>query len=162
MTANSAIEAVWRIEQPKLTARLARYLRDIGLAEEVAGDAFLLALERWPRDGIPRNPAAWLTEVARNRALDRLRRTTMAQRPLAVGALFEQAALDQAVQPARENVGRDLQALLKLVEARQPLERVPEQQDAPPFAHIVETTRYGARASFEACFCNHGRKSLSK
>ncbi|BCG86377.1 RNA polymerase sigma factor [Mesorhizobium sp. 113-3-9] len=73
----ATIEAVWRIEQPKLTARLARYLRDIGLAEEIAGDAFLLALERWPRDGIPRNPAAWLTRVAGNRALDRLRRTTM-------------------------------------------------------------------------------------
>ena len=73
----ATIEAVWRIEQPKLTARLARYLRDIGLAEEIAQDAFLLALERWPQDGIPRNPAAWLTEVARNRALDRLRRTTM-------------------------------------------------------------------------------------
>ncbi|TPK65393.1 RNA polymerase sigma factor [Mesorhizobium sp. B2-4-19] len=77
MTATATIEAVWRIEQPKLTARLVRYLRDVGLAEEVAGDAFLLALERWPREGIPRNPAAWLTEVARNRALDRLRRTTM-------------------------------------------------------------------------------------
>ncbi len=77
MTATATIEAVWRIEQPKLTARLARYLRDVGLAEEIAGDAFLLALERWPRDGIPRNPAAWLTQVARNRALDRLRRTTM-------------------------------------------------------------------------------------
>ncbi|MGQ3180244.1 MAG: sigma factor, partial [Blastomonas fulva] len=73
----ATIEAVWRIEQPKLTARLARYVRDIGLAEEIAQDAFVLALERWPRDGIPRNPAAWLTEVARNRALDRLRRTTM-------------------------------------------------------------------------------------
>jgi RNA polymerase sigma factor (sigma-70 family) len=77
LTATATIEAVWRIEQPRLTARLARYLRDVGLAEEIAGDAFLMALERWPRDGIPRNPAAWLTEVARNRALDRLRRTTM-------------------------------------------------------------------------------------
>ncbi|MEI9420994.1 RNA polymerase sigma factor [Mesorhizobium sp. Cs1299R1N1] len=77
MTPNATIEAVWRIEQPKLTARLARTLRDVGLAEEIAQDAFLLALERWPRDGIPRNPAAWLTQVARNRALDRLRRTTM-------------------------------------------------------------------------------------
>ncbi|RVD37799.1 sigma-70 family RNA polymerase sigma factor, partial [Mesorhizobium sp. M8A.F.Ca.ET.023.02.2.1] len=77
MIANRTIEAVWRIEQPKLTARLARTLRDVGLAEEIAQDAFVLALERWPRDGIPRNPAAWLTQVARNRALDRLRRTTM-------------------------------------------------------------------------------------
>jgi len=77
LTATANIEAVWRIEQPKLTARLARYLRDVGLAEEIAGDAFLLALERWPRDGIPRNPAAWLAQVGKNRALDRLRRTTL-------------------------------------------------------------------------------------
>ncbi len=60
-----------------LTARLARMLRDIGLAEEIAQDAFVLALERWRQDGIPRNPAAWLMQVAKNRALDRLRRTTL-------------------------------------------------------------------------------------
>ncbi|MBR0692561.1 RNA polymerase sigma factor [Bradyrhizobium lablabi] len=77
MKAAAAIEAVWRIEQPKLAARLARYLRDIGLAEEIVQDAFTLALERWPQDGIPGNPAAWLTHVAKNRALDRLRRTTL-------------------------------------------------------------------------------------
>lgn len=77
MTTTGAIEAVWRIEQPKLAARLARLLRDVGLAEEIAQDAFVLALERWPRDGIPRNPAAWLTKVAKNRALDRLRRSTL-------------------------------------------------------------------------------------
>jgi RNA polymerase sigma factor (sigma-70 family) len=77
LIAIGTIEAVWRIEQPKLAARLVRYLRDVGQAEEIAQDAFLLALERWPRDGIPRNPAAWLTHVAKNRALDLLRRTTM-------------------------------------------------------------------------------------
>jgi RNA polymerase sigma factor (sigma-70 family) len=77
VTATGAIEAVWRIEQPKLAARLIRLLRDVGLAEEIAQDAFVLALERWPRDGIPRNPAAWLTQVAKNRALERLRRTTL-------------------------------------------------------------------------------------
>jgi RNA polymerase sigma factor (sigma-70 family) len=77
MTTNGAIEAVWRIEQPKLAARLTRLLRDIGLAEEIAQDVFVLALERWPLDGTPRNPAAWLTQVAKNRALDRLRRTTL-------------------------------------------------------------------------------------
>ncbi|MDX8480382.1 RNA polymerase sigma factor [Mesorhizobium sp. VK24D] len=77
MTATATVEAVWRIEQPKLAARLTRYLRDVGLAEEIVQDAFLLALERWPRDGIPRNPAAWLARVATNRALDRLRRTVM-------------------------------------------------------------------------------------
>ena len=77
MIATGTIEAVWRIEQPKLAARLVRYLRDVGQAEEIAQDAFLLALERWPRDGIPCNPAAWLTHVAKNRALDLLRRTTL-------------------------------------------------------------------------------------
>jgi RNA polymerase sigma factor (sigma-70 family) len=77
LTATRAIEAVWRIEQPKLVARLVRYLRDVGLAEEVAQDAFLLALERWPQDGVPGNPAAWLTQVAKNRALDRLRHTAL-------------------------------------------------------------------------------------
>ena len=77
MTTAAVIEAVWRIEQPKLAARLVRYLRDVGLAEEIAQDAFMSALERWPRDGIPRNPAAWLTQVVKNRALDRLRRTTL-------------------------------------------------------------------------------------
>jgi len=66
LTATRAIEAVWRIEQPKLVARLVRYLRDVGLAEEIAQDAFLLALERWPRDDVPGNPAAWLTQVAKN------------------------------------------------------------------------------------------------
>lgn len=77
MTTDATIEAVWRIEQTRLTARLARMLRDIGLAEEIAQDAFVLALERWRQDGIPRNPAAWLMQVAKNRALDRLRRTTL-------------------------------------------------------------------------------------
>jgi len=77
LTPPGTIEAVWRIEQPKLAARLARYLRDIGLAEEIVQDAFALALERWPKDGVPRNPAAWLTQVAKNRALDRLRRATL-------------------------------------------------------------------------------------
>ncbi len=77
MTTSDTIEAVWRIEQPKLAARLNRLLRDIGLAEEIAQDAFVLALERWPRDGVPRKPAAWLMQVAKNRALDRLRRTTL-------------------------------------------------------------------------------------
>jgi RNA polymerase sigma factor (sigma-70 family) len=77
VTTSGTIEAVWRIEQPKLAARLNRLLRDIGLAEEIAQDTFVLALERWPRDGMPRNPAAWLMQVAKNRALDRLRRTTL-------------------------------------------------------------------------------------
>ena len=67
-------EAVWRMEGPKIIGALARILRDVGLAEEMAQDALLGALERWPVSGIPDNPAAWLTTVAKNRALDYLRR----------------------------------------------------------------------------------------
>ncbi|WP_426310900.1 RNA polymerase sigma factor [Cellulosimicrobium sp. E-16] len=68
------VEAVWRIESPRLVAGLARTLRDIGLAEEVAQEAFVAALEQWPEQGVPDNPGAWLTTVARRRAVDLVRR----------------------------------------------------------------------------------------
>ncbi len=68
------IEAIYRIESAKLIAALARTVRDVGLAEELAHDALVAALETWPSAGIPDNPAAWLVATARNRAIDRLRR----------------------------------------------------------------------------------------
>jgi RNA polymerase sigma factor (sigma-70 family) len=71
-----AIEAVWRIEAPKLVAALARLVRDVGLAEELAQDALVAALERWPHTGVPDNPGAWLTATAKHRAIDLLRRGT--------------------------------------------------------------------------------------
>ena len=71
------IEAVWKIESRRLIAALARVTRDIGLAEELAQDALVLALERWPDEGIPENPAAWLMTAAKRRALDTLRRSRM-------------------------------------------------------------------------------------
>ncbi|HVV47353.1 MAG TPA: sigma-70 family RNA polymerase sigma factor, partial [Bryobacteraceae bacterium] len=67
------IDALWRIESPRLIATLARITRDIGLAEDLAQDALVAALEQWPEQGIPDNPGAWLTTVARRRALDRFR-----------------------------------------------------------------------------------------
>ena len=67
------VEGVWRIESARIIGALARMLRDVGLAEELAQDALVNALERWPQSGIPDNPAAWLMTVARNRALDHLR-----------------------------------------------------------------------------------------
>jgi RNA polymerase sigma factor (sigma-70 family) len=73
-----AIDAVWRIEAPKLIAGLARVVRDVGLAEELAQDALVAALERWPDDGIPDNPGAWLMATAKNRAIDRLRHARLA------------------------------------------------------------------------------------
>lgn len=69
-----AIAAIWRIESPKIIARLSRITRDVGRAEDLAQDAFVLALAQWPNEGIPRNPGAWLMTVAKRRAVDALRR----------------------------------------------------------------------------------------
>ena len=74
------IEAVWRIEAPRIIASLTRLVRDVGLAEELAQDAFVVALEKWPEAGVPDNPGAWLTATAKHRALDRLRHAKLAER----------------------------------------------------------------------------------
>ena len=87
-----AIEAVWRIESAKVIAHVARIVRDVGLAEELAQDAFVAALESWPASGIPENPGAWLMTAAKHRALDRLRRAASHAR-------------------AHEAMGADLEAL---------------------------------------------------
>ena len=75
-----AIDAVWRIESARLIAGLARIVRDVGLAEELAQDALLAALEKWPESGVPDNPGAWLMATAKNRAIDRLRRNKRLER----------------------------------------------------------------------------------
>jgi RNA polymerase sigma-70 factor, ECF subfamily len=77
------IEAVWRIESARLIAALARLVRDVGLAEELAQDALVIALEQWPESGIPHNPGAWLMTTARHRAIDRIRREQVAERKYA-------------------------------------------------------------------------------
>src|SRR4051812_15909471 len=71
------IDAVWRIESARIIGALARRVRDVGLAEELAQDALVAALEHWPKDGIPDNPGAWLMTTAKNRALDRFRQATL-------------------------------------------------------------------------------------
>jgi RNA polymerase sigma factor (sigma-70 family) len=73
------VAAIWRMESARIIGALARMLRNVGLAEELAQDALVSALERWPRDGVPDNPAAWLTTVAKRRALDHLRHQKLAQ-----------------------------------------------------------------------------------
>jgi len=75
--ANRTIEAVWRIESAKIVAGLARMTRDVGLAEELAQEALVAALEKWPDSGVPDNPGAWLMAAAKNRALDHFRRNKM-------------------------------------------------------------------------------------
>ena len=77
---NRAIDAVWRIESPRLIARLARITGDIGLAEDLAQDALLAALERWPQTGVPDNPGAWLMATAKHRAIDMHRRSKRIER----------------------------------------------------------------------------------
>jgi RNA polymerase sigma-70 factor, ECF subfamily len=75
-----AIDAVWRIESARLIAGLARIVRDVGIAEELAQDALVAALEQWPQSGVPRNPGAWLMAAAKNRAIDVLRRNKRFER----------------------------------------------------------------------------------
>lgn len=74
------IDAIWRMESPKVIAGLARYVRDVGLAEDLAQDALVSALQQWPESGVPRNPGAWLMAAARNRAIDGWRRQKLLER----------------------------------------------------------------------------------
>ena len=85
-----AIDAVWRIESPRLIAGLARIVRDIGVAEDLAQDALVAALEQWPQSGVPDNPGAWLMAVAKHRAIDQFRR-------------------NQRLERTHEEIGRDLE-----------------------------------------------------
>jgi RNA polymerase sigma factor (sigma-70 family) len=78
--AHRTISAVFRIEAPKLIAGLVRMVRDVGLAEELAQEALVTALERWPETGVPENPGAWLMATAKNRAIDELRRAKLRRR----------------------------------------------------------------------------------
>ena len=75
-----AIDAVWRIESARLIAGLARIVRDVGLAEDLAQEALVAALEQWPKEGVPDNPGAWLMGTAKHRAIDRIRRSRMQER----------------------------------------------------------------------------------
>ena len=109
------IDAVWRIESAKLIAALARLTRDVGLAEELAQDALVTALEQWPRSGIPDNPAAWLMATARNRGIDRLRHQRMlrAKHEALSGELeMDQERSDSVEAAADDEIGDDLLRLI--------------------------------------------------
>jgi RNA polymerase sigma factor (sigma-70 family) len=98
------IDAIWRIEAPRLVAGLARIVRDVGVAEELAHDALVVALERWPEAGIPDNPAAWLMATAKNRAIDLARRNKRLTRT--------QRELGHVMQDAEERNVPDMEAAL--------------------------------------------------
>jgi predicted RNA polymerase sigma factor len=102
--AHRAVEAVWRVESARLIAGLARLVGDVGQAEDLAHDALVLALERWPAEGVPESPGAWLMTAAKRRAIDQLRRRPMLERVHArlgaehdAGAESAVAALDAAL-----------------------------------------------------------------
>jgi RNA polymerase sigma factor (sigma-70 family) len=92
----ATVEAVWRIESAKVIAAVARVVRDVGLAEDLAQEAFVAALEQWPAQGVPDNPGAWLTATAKRRAIDRLRRAEVHDRKLA--ELARDAELRRAIE----------------------------------------------------------------
>src|SRR6266576_542984 len=80
---HTAIDAVWRIESSRIIAGLARIVRDVGLAEELAQDTLVIALEQWPVTGVPDHPGSWLMATAKHRAIDVVRRQTRYQQKLA-------------------------------------------------------------------------------
>ncbi|MGH1525654.1 RNA polymerase sigma factor [Leifsonia sp. L25] len=108
-----AVEAVWRIESGKLVAALARWTGDVGLAEELAQDALVAALEQWPEAGIPRNPGAWLTTVAKRRAIDGWRRRErLDERYAALARDLEQREDDDPAAVVEEEIQDDLLRLV--------------------------------------------------
>jgi RNA polymerase sigma factor (sigma-70 family) len=95
--AHRAVDAVWRMESAKLIAGLTRMVRDVGLAEDLAQDALVAALEQWPRSGVPDNPGAWLMTAAKRRAIDMLRRSKMQERKHPEVSVEMEAQLERAV-----------------------------------------------------------------
>ena len=111
-----AIDAVWRIEAPTLIAGLTRIVRDVGLAEDLAQDALVAALEQWPESGVPDNPGAWLMATAKHRAIDRLRRNERLERKQEqlgreLELQQEMAMADHNISP-EDDVGDDLLRLM--------------------------------------------------
>src|SRR6195256_1709813 len=113
--AHGAIDAVWRIESPRLIAGLTRIVRDVGLAEDLAQDALVAAVEQWPESGVPDNPAAWLMATAKHRAIDRLRRNERLERKteeLGRETLAQQEMAMANVTTADDHVDDDLLRLM--------------------------------------------------
>jgi RNA polymerase sigma factor (sigma-70 family) len=115
MGTHRTIEAVWRIESPRLIAGLTRMVRDVGVAEDLAQDALVAALEQWPQSGVPDNPGAWLMATAKRRAIDRFRRNTRLERKLdEVGRELasREMAIPDMVSALDDDLGDDLLRLM--------------------------------------------------
>src|SRR5579863_942636 len=102
--ARRTIDAVWRIESARIIAGLTRLVRDVGLAEELAQDALVAALEQWPTEGVPDKPGAWLMLTARHRAIDRIRRDERLAGKLSL--------LGRELETAQQDASAELDAVL--------------------------------------------------
>ena len=112
---HGAIDAVWRIESAKVIAALTRMVRDVGLAEDLAQEALLAALEQWPESGVPDNPGAWLMATAKHRAIDQLRRKTLLDRKheeLGREVAEREMEVPDLVSAMDDNIGDDLLRLV--------------------------------------------------
>jgi RNA polymerase sigma factor (sigma-70 family) len=110
---HAAIDAVWRIESAKIVAGLARMTRDVGLAEELAQEALVAALEKWPGSGVPDNPGAWLMAAAKNRALDHFRHAKMAEtKHEEIGRDMEEGFTPDFDAALEDDIGDDLLRLI--------------------------------------------------
>src|SRR6267154_5220799 len=112
---HGAIDAVWRIESPRLIAGLARIVRDVGAAEDLAQDALVAALEQWPDSGVPDNPGAWLMAAAKHRAIDYFRRNALLDRKheeLARELTAKEMAVPDLNRALDDDVGDDLLRLI--------------------------------------------------
>lgn len=115
-----SIDSVWRIEAARIIASVARMTRDVGRAEELAQDALVAALEHWPQDGLPANPAAWLMTTAKRRAIDHLRQQALHQREHealghdleALGAQYAPDVVDTLMHAEQDDIGDDLLRLI--------------------------------------------------
>src|SRR5260370_17724388 len=109
------IDAVWRIESPRLMAGLPRRVRDVGVAEDLAQDALVAALEQWPESGVPDNPGAWLMATAKHRAIDHFRRNTRLERKheeVGRELAAQEMAVPDLITAIDDNVGDDLLRLM--------------------------------------------------
>jgi RNA polymerase sigma factor (sigma-70 family) len=110
------IDAVWRIESARLIAGLARIVRDVGVAEELAQDALVAALEQWPKSGVPDNPGAWLMQTAKHRGIDRVRRNVLAEKKYAELGYEIESDHEDAVAAFESSIDDDIgDDLLRLV-----------------------------------------------
>ena len=153
VSASGAIEAIWRIESARLIAGLTRMVRDVGLAEELAQDALVAALEQWPKAGVPDNPGAWLMATAKHRAIDQLRRRKRFQwlrLPQLAGTRHEPESADRhSAVPEREHI----EAILRTI--------APENA-AALLLHALEGYSYKEIAEIQGCSLTAVRSRIAR